>query len=85
MRNNCLRGIGEHWSAENKNHYVRDKSFGEDGCMIRTGHGPSNNALCGNIALALIFHHGQFDSVLEAQRHYSLNREDAIKAVCASL
>ncbi len=31
--------------------------------MIRTGHGPSNNALCGNIALALIFHHGQFDSV----------------------
>ena len=76
---------GGHWSVENKNHYIRDKTFGEDGCMTRTGHGPSNNALCGNIALALIFHHGQFDSVPEAQRYYSLNREDAIKAVCASL
>ena len=33
------------------------------------GHGRSNNALCSNIALALIFHHGQIDSVPEAQRH----------------
>ena len=36
---------------------------------MRTGHGPNNNALRDNTALALIFHLGQFDSVPEAQRH----------------
>ena len=32
----------DHWTIENKCHYVIDWNFGEDRCRIRTGHGPEN-------------------------------------------
>lgn len=70
-----------HWTVENRNHYIRDTAFDEDGCLARTGNAPANNALCNNIALALIFHHNQFDTVTQAIRHYSLNRKDAFEAL----
>ena len=43
-----------HWSIENNNHWVRDVNFKEDACLSRTMHGPSNGAICNNIALAII-------------------------------
>ena len=46
------------WTAENKNHYIRDKTFGEDKFMSRVRNAPANNAICANIALAVIFHKG---------------------------
>ena len=70
-----------HWSIENGNHYVRDCTFGEDDCRARTKNAPDNNALCGNIALALIRHRGGFRTVPEAVRHYSLHRKDAFDAL----
>ena len=70
-----------HWTVENSNHHIRDRTFQEDACLTRTGNGPSNRAMCNNIALALIFHHGQFGSVPEALRHFSLNRKEALDAI----
>lgn len=61
-----------HWSIENKLHWVRDETFGEDACQIRTGNGPQamaaiRNTVIGvlrgarqtNIAAALRTHAGQ--------------------------
>ena len=31
-----------HWVVENRNHRPRDTTFGEDACLMHTGHGPSN-------------------------------------------
>ena len=69
-----------HWSVENKNHYIRDKTFGEDRCMSRVRNAPANNAICANIALAVIFHKG-FDNAAKALRRFRLNKEEAFEAV----
>ena len=34
------------WAIENKNHFIRDAAFGEDGGWMRTGHGPTS---CGAV------------------------------------
>lgn len=70
-----------HWAVENSNHHIRDRTFLEDASLIRTGNGPSNQAMCNNIALALIFHRDRFDSVPQAQRHFNLNRNEAFEAL----
>ena len=51
---NLLAWNRGHWSVENLNHRVRDVNFGEDACLSRTTHAPTNGALCNCIALALI-------------------------------
>ena len=69
-----------HWAVETKNHYIRDVTFGEDGCRSRVRSAPANNAVCANIALAVIFGRG-FRTAPEAIRHFVLNREDAFEAL----
>jgi len=63
-----------HWGVETKNHYIRDVTFGEDSCSSRVGNAPANNAVCANIALAVIFQR-DFVTVPEALRHFTLNRK----------
>ncbi len=46
-----LRG---HWAIENRLHYVRDETFAEDRCRIRTGNGPRVLAGLRNLALGLL-------------------------------
>lgn len=70
-----------HWAVENRNHHIRDRTFLEDACLTRTGNGPSNRAMCSNIALALIFHQNLFVSVPQALRHFNLNRNNTFKAL----
>ncbi len=72
-----------HWAVETKNHYIRDVTFGEDGCRSRVRCAPSNNAVCANIALAIIFGKG-FRTAPEATRHFVLHREEAFKALFES-
>ncbi len=72
-----------HWTVENQNHHIRDRTFGEDARAIRTGNGPINAAMCSNIALALIFRQNRFESVPQALRHYNLNRAEAFEALLA--
>ena len=68
-----------HWSVENRNHWMRDVNFGEDASRTHTMHGPTNRAICNNIALALIYSRGP--KVAETRRHFNLYRHEAIKAV----
>jgi hypothetical protein len=44
-----LRG---HWSIENRSHYVRDVTLGEDACSIACGHAPQNLAVLRNTLIA---------------------------------
>ena len=44
--------IREHWSIENKLHWIRDVTFAEDYCQIRTGNGPTVMATLRNFALS---------------------------------
>ena len=69
-----------HWVVENRNHRPRDTTFGEDACLMHTGHGPSNNATVNNLALAIIFHLG-FRQVQAAVQHFAMDRREAICAV----
>lgn len=39
------------WTIENRLHFVRDTTFGEDASKIRTGHGPANMATLRNLAI----------------------------------
>lgn len=43
-----------HWGIENRLHWVRDVTFGEDGCRMRTGDGPQNLAALRNAAMTLL-------------------------------
>lgn len=42
-----------HWRIEAL-HHIRDVSFGEDACKVRTGHGPQNMAMLHNLAIPLL-------------------------------
>ena len=43
-----------HWGIENRLHWVRDVSFGEDKCQVEKGHGPQNLATFRNMAISLL-------------------------------
>jgi predicted transposase YbfD/YdcC len=49
-----LRLWREHWHIENRVHYVRDVTFGEDASHIRTGAAPQALAALRNATLALL-------------------------------
>jgi predicted transposase YbfD/YdcC len=44
----------EHWGIENRLHYVRDATFGEDASRIRNGGAPQILAACRNAAISLL-------------------------------
>ena len=72
-----------HWVVENRNHRPRDTTFGEDACQMHTGHGPANNAIVNNMALAIIFRRG-FTRVQAAVQHFAMDRDAALRAVTES-
>ena len=41
----------DHWGIENKEHWVRDETFGEDRCRVRTGAAPQILAGIRNLAM----------------------------------
>ena len=43
-----------HWGIENRLHWVRDVTFDEDRCTVRSGAAPQALAACRNLALALL-------------------------------
>lgn len=66
-----LRG---YWDVENKVHYVKDVTFGEDKSRIRTTPLVQVWALARNFALNLYRDH-QFKNMARAQRHCSFSLE----------
>ncbi len=47
-----------HWAIENRLHYVRDVTLGEDGCRVRTGGAPQVLAALRNVVLGLLRRRG---------------------------
>lgn len=49
-----LRWSRGHWTVENRSHYVRDVSFGEDASRIRKGSGPQVMGALRNLAIGFL-------------------------------
>jgi hypothetical protein len=62
----------DHWGIENRSHYVRDVTLGEDACQIYKGHAPQNFAALRNALLAFSRLHGA-DNIAAALRDYGWN------------
>jgi len=43
-----------HWGIENRLHYVKDETLGEDRCRVRTGSSPEVLAMLRNVAVHLL-------------------------------
>ena len=43
-----------HWGIENRSHYVRDVTLGEDACQIRKGDAPQNLAALRNAIISML-------------------------------
>jgi hypothetical protein len=63
-----LAWVRGHWSIENRTHYVRVVTLGEDASRVRQGSGPQVLAAVRNAALGLLRHWGGFESIAEALR-----------------
>lgn len=63
----ALRG---HWTIEDRLHWVRDVTYGEDLSQVRTGSGPRVMATLRNLALAILRLTGAA-SIAAALRHHS--------------
>lgn len=59
-----------HWGIQNRRHWVRDVTYGEDLSQIRTGHGPAVMATLRNLAISLLRQAGATNIAL-ACRHLS--------------
>jgi predicted transposase YbfD/YdcC len=62
-----LRG---HWAIENRLHWVRDVTFGEDASQVRTGAAPQVLAALRNTVIALLRDAG-WTNLAAALRHYA--------------
>jgi predicted transposase YbfD/YdcC len=62
--------VREHWGIENKNHYVKDVSFNEDGHRMKRK--PFNYAILRSFALNFFRYH-KFENIKEQRYEFSLN------------
>jgi predicted transposase YbfD/YdcC len=58
-----------HWGIENRLHWVRDLSMGEDGCRVRTGEAPEVLAAIRNAGLWLLRASGLTNIAASLRRH----------------
>lgn len=65
-----LRLIRQHWHIENRLHYVRDVTLGEDASQVRSGAAPEVLAALRNAVLGLLRQH-HYDNIAAALRHFA--------------
>ncbi len=53
----ALRATRRHWQIENRLHWPRDVTLGEDACQVRSGHAPQALAAVRNAVLGLLRQH----------------------------
>lgn len=70
--------IRSHWKIENRLHYVRDVSMGEDACRVRTGSSPQVLAALRNTTLHL-FEGVEAPSIASAMRRFVAHPNEAIR------
>lgn len=66
-----------HWSIENRRHYVRDVTMGEDACQMYVGHAPEALAAIRN-ALISILRHAGWRNIAAGLRQYSWSLSEAL-------
>jgi predicted transposase YbfD/YdcC len=66
-----------HWTIENRRHYVRDVTMGEDACQMYTGHAPEALAAVRNVLISLLRQAG-WRNIAAGLRHYSTSVYEAI-------
>ena len=66
-----------HWAIEDKLHWVRDVTFGEDDSQVRTGQAPRVMATLRNTAISLLRLAG-WDNIAKALRHHARDPERAL-------
>ncbi len=69
-----------HWSIENRLHWVRDMSLGEDACRVRSGEAPEVLAAVRNAGLWLLRSCG-VTNIASALRHYAAKAQKAVEMV----
>ena len=72
--------VREHWAIENKLHYRRDVSLGEDACQTRTGPVPGLLAQLNSIVLSLMDRAG-VRNVAQQIRYFDAHIEQALALV----
>lgn len=77
------RYIRGHWHVENRLHWVRDATMGEDASRIATGAGPRIMAGIRNLAISLLRLAGH-TNIAKALRHNARKPKRAIKLVLTS-
>ncbi|MET8949143.1 ISAs1 family transposase, partial [Streptomyces sp. NPDC004542] len=58
-----------HWAIENREHHIRDVTFGEDASRVRTGSAPRVMASLRNLAIGALRLAGR-DNIAEGLRHH---------------
>jgi predicted transposase YbfD/YdcC len=71
-----------HWTIENRVHYVRDVTMGEDGGQVHTGDGPQVLAALRNALLALLRKKG-WKNIADGLRHYHEHLAQALALIGA--
>jgi predicted transposase YbfD/YdcC len=66
-----------HWSIENRSHYVRDVSFGEDHSRLRSGNAPQILAALRNLVITLIHRSGS-SHIAASRRHFASCPQEAL-------
>jgi predicted transposase YbfD/YdcC len=66
-----------HWGIENRRHYVRDVTLGEDACQMHVGAAPQALAAVRNALISLLRHAG-WTNIAAGLRHYSTSIEEAL-------
>lgn len=66
-----------HWTIENRVHYPRDVSMGEDACQLHAGNAPQALAALRNALLSLLHHEG-WHYLPDAFRFFAANPQKAL-------
>ncbi len=75
--------IRSHWTIENRLHWVRDVTEGEDHSSVRTGNGPQVMAALRNTAINIIRLRGG-TNIAAAHRHFSYRPAEVLDALTAA-
>lgn len=73
-----LKYIRGHWKIENKLHYVRDVTMGEDASQVRKGAAPQVMAVIRNVTLALLRLSGA-NNIAAAIRQFAWRPQQALQ------
>jgi predicted transposase YbfD/YdcC len=71
-----------HWTIENRLHYVRDESMGEDRSTLRSGNAPHALAALRNAILALLRYEG-WSNIPDAFRYFAASVHKSLQMVGA--